>query len=432
MKNFDLGNYEGLTEIDGELTGITFNNKLKSIMENMFSVRIEADYILYLVYAVIFFFFILLPSINLLYIHSSRINERSSEIGVRKSFGGARRKLSGQFIFENVTVSLLSGLLGLIFTLLFFRLFNSTRIVPGLHLSINLISLFICLALWLIFGISTGLLPAIRMSRVNIIDALNRSEIHANITILAQRIKRLKIILLVEFSLTFLSLAVILAFVFKLYKNHAYKLGFDYHNVYQVEILQYDHGSSGWYDENSGNKEIEDLIKSNNLVEYYGKWKNNEPYHPGYTTLMDGIKYKDNLLKDNIHFSIADEQMNKIFKLNIITGRWFNKADERPDYYPLVLNALCKKQLFGDENPLGKQVEIGKNICEVIGVIDHYKYHGEFSVPTYTVFSRRSLPYMNVNSWGRPTTDFFRVKDWHICRRYKFHGNNSFAEISRL
>ena len=152
IKNFDLGNYEGLTEIDGELTGITFNNKLKRLLNNMFSVRIKENYIYLPGLCSYLFLFHLLPSINLLYIHSSRINERSSEIGVRKSFGGARVNLSGQFIFENVTVSLLSGILGLIFTLLFFWLFNSTRIVPGLHLSINLISLFICFALWLIFG----------------------------------------------------------------------------------------------------------------------------------------------------------------------------------------------------------------------------------------------------------------------------------------
>ena len=50
--------------------------------------------------------------------------------------------------------------------------------------------------------------------------------------------------------------------------------------------------------------------------------------------------------------------MNKIFKIKVISGRWFNEADERPDYYPVVLNHLCKKQLFGDENAIGKQVEI--------------------------------------------------------------------------
>ena len=410
IENFDLGNYDGLTEIDGELTGITFNDKLKSILNNLFSINVKENYIIYLVYAVIFFFFILLPSINLLYIHSSRINERSSEIGVRKSFGGAKQILSGQFIFENVTVSLLSGILGLIFTLLFFWVFNSTRIVPGLHLSINLVSLLICFALWLIFGVSTGLIPAIRMSKVKIIDALNRNEIHANITILTRRIKRLKIILVIEFALTFLSLAAISTYIFRFQKNNSYPLGFDCHNVYQVSVIQYDKQQTDWFGGGLGNEEIVKLIKSASHVEYYGKWQWNEPYHEGYTTVMDGIKYKERNIKDDVHISIVDENMDKVFSIKVIEGRWFNAADDRPDYYPVVLNQQCKKQLFGNEKALGEYVEIRNNKCQVIGVIDYYKYHGEFSTPVDIVFTNVFLNDLSINMSGRQTTDYFRVK----------------------
>lgn len=410
IKNFDLGGYEGLTKIDGKLTRITFNKKLKSILNDLFSVKIKENYIIYLIYAVIFFFFILLPSINLLYIHSSRINERSSEIGVRKSFGGAKSALSGQFIFENIMISLISGLLGLIFTLLFFWIFNSIRMVPGLHLSINLKSLLICFALWFIFGVSTGLIPALRMSRVKIINALNQNEIHTNIAILAKRIKRLKLILVIEFALTFLSLAVISMYIFRFQKNSSFPLGFDSQNLYQVSVIQYDINNEGWFGDGLGNEEIAELIKTNSHVEYYGKWMWNEPYHEGYTTVSDGIKYKEKNEKENIHISIADKNMKKVFKLNIIEGRWFDNTDERPDYHPIVLNLQCKKLLFGEENAVGKSAEIRNTKCPVIGVIDDYKYHGEFSKPVSMVLLKGFLPDLSVNSWGRETTDFFRVK----------------------
>jgi putative ABC transport system permease protein len=130
IKNFQLSDYEGLTKIDGGLRIETFNSTLKSLFRDLFSINMKEDKIIYFAYAIIFFFFILLPSINLLYIHISRINERSSEIGVRKSFGGNKRMLSKQFVFENLTITIFSGILGLIFTLLFCFVLNTSNIIP--------------------------------------------------------------------------------------------------------------------------------------------------------------------------------------------------------------------------------------------------------------------------------------------------------------
>jgi putative ABC transport system permease protein len=410
IKNFQLGSYEGLTKIDGELSTVTYNKKLKGIMNNLFSVNINENYIIYLAYIVIFFFFIVLPSVNLLYVHSSRINERLSEIGVRKSFGGAQRSLSGQFITENITISFFSGLLGLICTFLFFWIINRSQVIPGLYLSISLKSLIICIVLWLIFGISTGLLPAIRMSRVRITDCLNRQEIHQSFTILARKIKRLKILLVLEFVLTFLSLAVILTFVFRFQKNNSYPLGFDYHDVYQVSVKLYDEKSFIWFGENVGNDEITDLIKSYNLVEYYGKWRWNEPYFKGYTTVNGGVKYKETMVKDNVYITITGQNMDKIFKLKVINGRWFDETDERPDYKPVILNLSLKERLFGDENAIGEYVNICDDRCQVIGIVDHYKYHGEFSTPVDIVFSKGFFNNMSIKSSMSDQTDFFRIK----------------------
>ena len=409
VDQFDLGSYEGLTNISGELIQESFNQKLQNILRDLFSLNLKENYILYLAYAVIFFFFILLPSINLLYIHSSRINERSSEIGVRKSFGGARQVISKQFIVENITIAVISGISGLFLTLIFFQVLNSSQVIRGLHMSINIQSLLVCVLLWLVFGVITGLIPAIRMSYVKIIDALNRREINKNINVFTKRVKRMRLILVVEFILAFISLAVILSFVFRFKKLNEYPLGFDYKDVYQVSVKQYDKQASGWFGAETGNKEISELIKSHQFVDFFGKWEFNEPYHKGYTTVNDGIKYKENHLKDNVYLTITGEYMDKILDLNIIEGRWFNEEDKIPDYYPVVLNESCKRKLFGNENAVGKTVEIRGTECQVIGVVDYYKYHGEYSRPVDIVFSK-ILRELSISSWGKEKTDFFRVK----------------------
>jgi putative ABC transport system permease protein len=56
--------------------------------------------------------FMLLPTINLININVSRIMERASEVGVRKAFGASSWTLVGQFIVENVILTLLGGVVG--------------------------------------------------------------------------------------------------------------------------------------------------------------------------------------------------------------------------------------------------------------------------------------------------------------------------------
>ena len=57
--------------------------------------------------------FMLLPAVNLVNLNVSRIMERASEIGVRKSFGASSRVLVGQFLVENVALTLIGGAIGL-------------------------------------------------------------------------------------------------------------------------------------------------------------------------------------------------------------------------------------------------------------------------------------------------------------------------------
>jgi putative ABC transport system permease protein len=55
--------------------------------------------------------FLLLPLLNLTSLTVSRIFERSSEIGVRKSFGATKYMMIWQFVYENIIVCLLGGLM---------------------------------------------------------------------------------------------------------------------------------------------------------------------------------------------------------------------------------------------------------------------------------------------------------------------------------
>ncbi|MCG8308185.1 MAG: ABC transporter permease [Cytophagales bacterium] len=423
IDNFQLGSYEGLTKIDGELENETFNKILQGSFYDLFSIRIREDHTIYIIYAVIFFFFILLPSVNLLYIHISRISERSSEIGVRKSFGSLKSTLSKQFIFENIFITILSGVLGLIFTLLFFFVLNSSQLISGLHLGLNVNSLVLILMLWIFFGIVTGFLPALRMSKMKIVDALHQQDAHHYFNFIIWKAKRLKMLLAVEFMLTFIALAAIITFVFQFQKNNRFPLGFDYNNVYQISANQYDRNFGTVFSPESTKKSIAELIESKNYIESYGEFRWNEPYHEGYTKINGIVKY-DGIAVENIHLTETGPKMDDIFKLNVIAGRWFDESDDIPDHNPIVINQSLKEKLFKDKNAVGEKIQINENNLKVIGVIDHYKYHGEFSKPVDILFFMHQYDQMNINSSGKQKTDFFRVKPGTTIGEI-----NSFARI---
>lgn len=116
--------------------------------------------------------FMLLPTINLVNINITRIMERSSEIGVRKAFGASSKTLVYQFLVENIILTLLGGILGVLLSLVVIYFFNESGKIPDLKLSLNFTVLAIGFGLCLVFGLMSGVYPAWRMSRLNVVSAL--------------------------------------------------------------------------------------------------------------------------------------------------------------------------------------------------------------------------------------------------------------------
>jgi putative ABC transport system permease protein len=118
------------------------------------------------------FLFMLLPTLNLVNINVTRIMERSSEIGVRKAFGASSKTLVYQFIVENLILTLLGGLIGVILSFIIIQILNSANLIANLELSLNLTVLFYGLLASVFFGLLSGVYPAWRMSKLNVVAAL--------------------------------------------------------------------------------------------------------------------------------------------------------------------------------------------------------------------------------------------------------------------
>ena len=130
----------------------------------------------YLFLGLFAFLFMALPAINLININVSRIMERSSEIGVRKAFGATSSALVYQFIIENLIITFIGGVVGIGLSLVAIYYLNSSGLIADLDLALNLKVLFISLIVCLFFGLMSGVLPAFRMSKMNVVQALKVSE----------------------------------------------------------------------------------------------------------------------------------------------------------------------------------------------------------------------------------------------------------------
>ncbi len=128
--------------------------------------------IFYAIIAIFFLLFLLLPTLNLVNINISRIMERSSEIGVRKAFGASSKTLVYQFITENLILTFIGCLVGIVLSFLIIQVINNSDLISHADLKINLNVLFYSLLATLIFGLLSGVYPAWRMSRMQVVHAL--------------------------------------------------------------------------------------------------------------------------------------------------------------------------------------------------------------------------------------------------------------------
>jgi putative ABC transport system permease protein len=116
--------------------------------------------------------FVTPPTVTLVNLNVSRILERVSEIGVRKSFGASSNQLIGQFLVENIMLTLMGGVLGFCGSLILLRIINQSNWFPYAVLQLNYSIFLYGLLLALLFGLFSGIYPAWRMSRFHPVQAL--------------------------------------------------------------------------------------------------------------------------------------------------------------------------------------------------------------------------------------------------------------------
>jgi putative ABC transport system permease protein len=97
------------------------------------------------------------------------VTERTKEIGLRKAVGARRRDILQQFLIEAVTVTAVGGAIGVFVG---YGLAYLLSLAMGFPVSIRLQSAVMGVGVSLVVGITSGLYPAMRASRLDPIEAM--------------------------------------------------------------------------------------------------------------------------------------------------------------------------------------------------------------------------------------------------------------------
>jgi len=97
------------------------------------------------------------------------VTERTREIGVRLSLGAQRQDIRNQFLIEAITLSLIGGVIGMVFGLLLGFVLTTRLAIPFI---ITPASLLMPFAVSAGVGVLFGLYPAVRAAQLDPIEAL--------------------------------------------------------------------------------------------------------------------------------------------------------------------------------------------------------------------------------------------------------------------
>lgn len=114
---------------------------------------------------------LLVGGIGVMNIMLVSVTERTREIGLKKAIGAGRARILGQFLTEAAVLTSLGGLLGVAAGIGLANVISYVMLTP---MAVSIPAAVAAVLFSMLIGITFGLLPAIKASRLNPIDALRR------------------------------------------------------------------------------------------------------------------------------------------------------------------------------------------------------------------------------------------------------------------
>lgn len=199
--------------------------------------------------------------------------------------------------------------------------------------------------------------------------------------------KRINFLIILEIFVSFLVLFGVVVSAVYLSDNYRQPLGFNYQHVWSVNVQQQgrDHSPG----ENAPPVTLRQMMQS--VQELQEVEAVTGIGHSPYSGNSWGGGTSVNGRNIQIGLNRAADNFKDVMGLQLLNGRWFSAEDDGVNYDPIVINQSLAREVYGDENPIGKRfgdppkpgspAVPGEPEKErrVIGVIAEFRQHGEFA-----------------------------------------------------
>lgn len=216
--------------------------------------------------------------------------------------------------------------------------------------------------------------------------------------------KKQNFLLITEMFVAFMVTFAVFTMLVYYYKNYSKPMGFDYENVWVISFNEAQ--KPGTADSAVAYMQtLKSSIKNIPGVEDVSFTQSNVPF--SFNTFTEEVQYnKTNNLQVNA-FNV-EENYNCMFNIDMISGRWFTKADAQLKEQSVVINEDLAEKFFGNTPALGKIItsgEDGKKRNKIIGVMRSMKKDGNYANTEPAFFKP-----MNADDYQWSNTILVKVK----------------------
>jgi predicted permease len=344
--------------------------------------------------------------VNVASLMLSRAAARQKEFAIRVALGSSRNRFVRQLLTEALLLSLVGGILGLLFAVW------TTRVVLGLIPSGDFgfsagvpmdrrvlgFSVVISLLTALIFG----LLPALSSFRPNLVQSLGAEAMALGGSRRKVNLRRVMVVLQIVASMVLLISAGL--FLRSFQQGGAISESFMSDKILLLDLSPRKYGytvqySKTFFRQLLGRVSAMPGVQSATL-------SNLVPLTTHTSTTLAGIEGRD---AQPLKHSVVAEGYFKTLNIPFLRGREFDTTDDNSSRKTVVINETMAKTFWPNENPLGKQIKMGEPY-DIIGVAKDSSYNsfGKSSEPYVYLWLYQHKEYRNlsliVRTSGQPTT----------------------------
>ena len=320
-------------------------------------------------------FVLLIASSNVAHLLLTRSVTREREFAVRQALGAGTLRLARQLVIESLLLSLLCAAPGLLLTIWGTEsvgtLIPTGLNIPHFDFRVNPNVILFTLAIAVLPGIVLGLIPALYARRVSIVSGLAGTG-RATGSPSSRRLQQLLVIAETALSLALLVGAGLMVQSFR--NLQRLDQGFDPANLLTFRVSTRGAAYRDSEQRQRFFKEIQDRFAEIPGVQSVGGTQFH-PFYPqfGLTTVtLEGQPAPEPGKEPRATAIRSTPEYFAAMKIPLLQGRFFTENDRAETPLVAVVSAKMARQLWGDEDPLGKRLAIGNNrsaLRQIVGVV---------------------------------------------------------------